>query len=113
MSRNENEELFETLAAQAALSSMACIFSPFLIFYCKERCSHLAAVEENHIGATCRERLHICRQSLPLCTRESALDGRQIVEVHRCDQMKVGRTPRGYNAVGNGAPKRQATVRCL
>src|SRR3984893_7359762 len=66
-------------------------------FYCKERCSHPAAFEENHIGATCRERLHICRQSLPLCTRESALDGRQIVEVHRCDQMKVGRTPRGCN----------------
>jgi hypothetical protein len=34
--------------------------------------------EENHVGAPCRERLHICRRSLPLCTRESALDGRQI-----------------------------------
>jgi hypothetical protein len=41
--------------------------------------------------------LHICRRSLPLCTRESALDGRQIVEVERRDQMKVGRAPRGCN----------------
>lgn len=57
----------------------------------------LAAVEENHVGVPCRERLHICRRSLPLCTRESALDGRQIVEVERRDQMKVGRAPRGCN----------------
>src|ERR1700732_3709656 len=35
--------------------------------------------------------------ALPLCTRESTLDGRQIVEVERRDQMKVGRAPRGCN----------------
>ena len=72
-------------------------FGSISLFLLQATLAPLAAVEEDHVGAPCRERLHICRRSLPLCTRESALDGLQIVEVERRDQMKVGRAPRSCN----------------
>jgi hypothetical protein len=43
--------------------------------------SHLAAVEQKHVGAAGCERLHVGRRSLPLRTRESSLYRGQIVEV--------------------------------
>src|ERR1700737_1538696 len=57
--------------------------------------SNFAGIEENHIGASGGEGLHIRRRSLALGAGKASLYRREIVEGQRRDQMEAGRARGG------------------